>query len=391
MSLRRLIVEADPSTFNVTAFCEAHAVSTWFFYELRRRYVLEGEAALEPRSRAPKRVTIRVPDAVRDEIVRIRKDLGDRGFDNGPASISVELHRLHGWAPSEATIWRVLRERGFITPQPRKAPKRSRRRFVAERANECWQLDATGWMLADGTPVEIINVLDDCSRALIVSVAVPICTTATTWDALCQGASRWGWPERVLSDNAAAFKGRPNLGGGGITPNLAVLGIRHAHSRPYHPQTCGKVERLHQTQKKYLVAQPLAVDLAELQHQLNAFADYYNHHRPHRALNRRTPAEVWATTPKSGPADQPLTIPTRIHHATVDAHGQITIAGPITISLGAAHHGQPTTTVITGTHAHVFIDGKLTRSLTIDPTRRHQPLHPRPGHPTTTSNVPRHP
>ncbi len=43
VSIRRLIVEIDPSTINVTEFCAQHGVSTWFFYDLRRRYAVEGE------------------------------------------------------------------------------------------------------------------------------------------------------------------------------------------------------------------------------------------------------------------------------------------------------------------------------------------------------------
>jgi hypothetical protein len=72
---------------NVTRFCADHGVSTWFFYDLRRRYARDGEAALEPRSRAPHRVANRTPVAVIDLIVAIHKDLADRGLDSGPESV----------------------------------------------------------------------------------------------------------------------------------------------------------------------------------------------------------------------------------------------------------------------------------------------------------------
>src|SRR5258706_536779 len=188
MSVRRAIVDADVSRLNVAEFCRVHGISTWLFYNLRRRYAVDGDAALEPLSRAPKRVANKIDVAVGDRIVLLRKQLADDGLDNGPATIRFHLQRLDGWAPSEATIWRVLKQRGFINPEPRKAPKHAYRRFVAERANECWQIDATKWWLADGTMIEIINVIDDCTRVLIASVAVPTCTTANSWDALCLGA-----------------------------------------------------------------------------------------------------------------------------------------------------------------------------------------------------------
>ena len=379
MSVKRLIVEADVSSLNVTEFCRAHGVSTWLFYSLRRRYAVEGETALTARSRAPKRVANRTPLWVQERIVLIRKQLGDDGWDCGPGTIRDELLEVLDGAdvPSEATIWRVLRDRGFIVPEPRKRPKHTSHRFNAERANECWQIDATKWQLADGQVVEINNVIDDCTRVLIASMAVRTCTTPNSWDTLCAGAQRWGWPERVLSDNGRAFRGH---GDGGLIPNLAALGIRDGHSRPYHPQTCGKVERLHFTLKQHLAAQEPAGTLHDLQAQLDRFTDYYNHHRKHRAVGRRPPALVWSETPRSGPADRPLES-TSTRTAVVDRNGRVRIGDRYRVSLGAAHAGQTAQLVITGLRAHIFVNGKLVRDLTIDPTRQSQPLYSRAGHP----------
>jgi transposase InsO family protein len=371
MSVRRAIVDADVSTLNVSEFCRVHGVSTWLFYSLRRRHALQGDVALEPLSRAPKRVANKIPAMVGDRIVLLRKQLADDGLDNGPATIRFHLQRLDGWSPSEATIWRVLKQRGFINPEPRKAPKHAYRRFVAERANECWQIDATKWELADGTTIEIINVIDDCSRVLVASVAVSTCTTANSWDALCAGAQRWGWPERVLSDNGLAFRGP--AGNGGLLPALAALGIEDRHSRPYHPQTCGKVERFHQTLKRYLATRDPAETLAELQADLDWFIERYNHHRPHRAIGRRFPADVWHATPRSGPASHAVGTPTTTSTATVTADGRISIARLTRVGIGVAYAGQTATTVITGTNAHVFINGRLIRQLTINPNTRDQP------------------
>ena len=371
MSVRRAIVDADVSTVNVSEFCRVHGVSTWLFYNLRRRHAISGDVALEPLSRAPKRVANKLPEAVGDRIVLVRKQLADDGLDNGPATIRFHLQRLDGWSPSEATIWRVLKHRGFITPEPRKAPKHAYRRFAAERANECWQIDATKWSLADGTTIEIINVIDDCTRVLIASVAVPTCTTANSWDTLSLGAQRWGWPERVLSDNGRAFRGANDHGG--LLPALAALGIQDRHSRPYHPQTCGKVERFHDTLKKHLTTRDPPATLAALQADLDRFTDRYNHHRPHRAVGRRFPADVWHATPRSGPASHPLGTPTTTSTTVVSADGRISIASRTRITIGTAHAGHTATTVITGHHAHVFINGRLVRQLTINPNTRDQP------------------
>jgi len=376
VSVRRLIVEADTASLNVSEFCRQHAVSTWFFYDLRKRHARDGDVVLEPLSRAPHRVPNRTGDDVVDVIVALRKELADDGLDCGAGSIWDRLpERLapDQRRPSESTIWRRLRERGFIDPEPNKAPKRTVRSFTAARANECWQIDSTHWSLADGTAVEIIDIIDDCTRVVPRSVVVATTTTGNAWDALCDGADQWGWPERILSDNASVFR---SLG-----PSLAAIGVGLGHSRPYNPQCCGKCERFHQTLKKHLaVLDPVPTTIGQLQAAVDRFIRRYNHDRPHRSIGRRPPAVVWAATAKSGPADRPLDTPTRIYHGQVTANGLIR-AGRWTISLGTSHRHRTATTIITGTRAHVFIDGRVARALTLDPTASFQPIHDRPGRP----------
>jgi hypothetical protein len=101
---------------------------------------------------------------------------------------------------------------------------------------------------------------------------------------------RWGTPAGVLTDNGAVFTAKQRgQGRVALEIELGLLGVKVSHSRPYHPQTCGKVERFHQTQKKWLTAQPRTTTVRGLQRQLDRFARYYNTIRPHRALHRRTP------------------------------------------------------------------------------------------------------
>jgi transposase InsO family protein len=386
MSIRRLIVEVDLGGLNVTEFCRAHGVSTWFFYQLRRRYAAEGEAGLEPRSRAAKTVANRTPTWVEDLVVRLRKQLDEAGWDAGPATIRVHLEAslpAGVSVPSEATIWRILTRRGFITPEPKKAPKHAHRTFTAERANECWQLDDIPWWLLDDTEVKIITMVDDCSRVCPGLKAVETVNGEAAFDAFTTAAEKWGWPERFLSDNAKAYKNS-------LAAAVGALGVDHRHGRPGHPQTQGKVERFHQTLQKWLAAQPRAASLEELQAQLDAFTHHYNYHRPHRAIGRRTPAAVFAQTPKAGPVGRPLGAPTIIYRNNkVTANGNLR-AGPYTISLGVAHAHQQATIIITGSSCHIFITGRLIRQLHLDPTRRYQPLYHRPGKPTVRE-APRHP
>lgn len=376
MSVRRLIVEVDLDGLNVTAFCRDHGISTWFFYQLRKRFELEGEAALEPRSRAPRTVPNRTAAWIEDAVVELRKELTDDGLDAGPATILFHLPSRVGSnvrLPSESTIWRILSRRGFIVPEPDKAPKHAYRTFAADRANECWQLDDILWELADGRRVFVITLLDDCTRFCPGLKAVPAPTGAAALDAMCQAAQRHGWPQRFLSDNAKAYKET-------LAAAVGKLGVDHRHGRPHHPQTQGKVERFHQTLQKWLRAQPQAATVDQLQTQLDEFTIVYNTQRPHRALGRNTPTSVYQATPKAGPADRPLGTPTRISRVTV-SNGVCYLSKGYTITVGAAHNGATATVIVTNLTCHIFINGTLIRHFTLDPTRRFQPLYDRPGRP----------
>src|SRR5687768_16645412 len=148
-----------------------YGVSRRWVVTLVQRFLVEGEAGLEPRSRRPHRSPRRVPEAVEDEIVAIRKELDEAGHDSGAQTIAFHLERRHGHAPAVSTIWRVLSRRGFVVPQPHKRPKSSYVRFEADQPNERRQLDVTHWALADGTGVEILDQIDDHSRLLVGSDA----------------------------------------------------------------------------------------------------------------------------------------------------------------------------------------------------------------------------
>ena len=107
---------------------------------------------------------------------------------------------------------------------------------------------------------------------------------------------------------------------------LLALGIVFKHSKPYHPQTCGKVERFHQTMKKYLDRQDPPADIAELQGHLDRFVEYYNEVRPHRALGRKTPRSAFEARTKAHPSRPGIVVEGyRVRHDKVDRAGKVTL------------------------------------------------------------------
>jgi transposase InsO family protein len=385
MSLARLVVTGVRlEGRTVSEVARDYKVSRQWIYTLLARYDAEGEAGLEPRSRRPHGNARSVPPEVEQRIVELRKQLTDDGLDAGAHTIAWHLERECNQVPAVSTIWRLLIRRGFVTPEPRKRPKSSYVRFQADQPNERWQADATHWQLADGTEVEILNIIDDHSRLLIGATAHPTVTGADVVNDFKAGFEAHGLPASVLTDNAAVFTGAPRgLGKVAFEKLLAGLRIEQRHSRAYHPQTCGKVERFHQTLKKRLDAADPAPTLGDLQAQLDAFTDIYNHHRPHRAIGRRTPATAYAARPKAAPPTTGTApVHYRIRRDTVN-NGTVTLRHNSRlhhIGIGKTHTGRRVLLLIAELDIRIVTDdGELLRELTLDPTRDYQPRGAKPG------------
>lgn len=379
---------ADGEPMEVSALCAREGVSTKTFYKYVARYRAEGEAGFEPRSRRPNSSPNQTAFEVEDRIVALRKQLDDVGLDHGPTTLQSYLWRestMKGRVPSVATIHRILVRRGLVTPQPHKRPKSSWIRFEAPRPNEWWQIDFMQWSVATGV-VSVFNTIDDHSRVLVRSKAVEHPTTNEAWATFCEATLVWGMPAGVLSDNGLAFSGKLHGFETVFEANLRDAGIRPFNGRPFHPQTTGKVERFQQTLKKWLRKQPLAADLAELQAQLDTFADHYNHERPHQGIGRVTPASRWHASDRAQPSPDPLEHPDYAphkpirHDLTVSADGTVGI-GHYAIHIGVAHAGRTAVVMADERWVNVYIDGLLIRHSRLDPTRRYQPSGKRRGGP----------
>jgi len=380
MDLARYVVDAvvlEGRSYREVA--RAHGVSKSWVAKLVGRFREEGYGAIEPRSRAPKRIPHRTPDELEDEIVALRKELVDLGLDAGAQTIHYHLGRRRDEVPSVSTIWRVLRRRGFVTPQPHKRPRSSWVRFEARLPNECWQSDVTHWRLAGGTEVEIVNVIDDHSRLAVGARVLPVATAAKALEVFREAGARWGFPAALLTDNGCVYttwhRGGPNV----MQTELLALGIDYRHSRPYHPQTCGKVERFHQTMKAFLAKQPQAHSIVQLQAQVDRFVTYYNEVRPHRARGRMTPRAAYEALDKARPHGPRIRIGAgvRVRRDRIDRNGKVTLRHRTRlhhIGIGRAHVGRRVIMLIDRLDVRVISeDGEMLRHLTLDPARDYQP------------------
>ena len=389
MDLGRYVVDAvvlEGRSYREVA--ASHGVSKSWVAKLVARFRVGGYDAIKPRSRAPTHVHGRTPDDVEDRVVELRKVLLESGFDAGAETIRVHLRAELGAAPSTSTIWRILRRRGFVVPQPHKRPRSSWIRFEAHLPNECWQSDVTHWKLSDGSDVEIINVIDDHSRLCVSSRVVRVAMANHVVGMLREAGQRLGLPAALLTDNGRVYTTWSGGGPNAVQLELLERGIVFKHSRPYHPQTCGKVERFHQTLKTFLAKHP-ANTIDELQAHIDGFVAYYNDVRPHRACNRDTPSRAFDARAKAGPVHGPLRIPAgvRVRTDRVSKAGNVTIRYRTKlhhIGLGHAHIGKEVLLLVDGLDIRVITrHGELLRRLTLDPSKDYQargvPFGPPPG------------
>jgi transposase InsO family protein len=116
---------------------------------------------------------------------------------------------MPGPSPKLATATRGSFQREASSPpKPHKRPKSSHIRFAAEQPNERWQLDITHWQLAEGTDVEILNILDDHSRLCLGSDTLPVFKARDVNNSFSKAVAAYGNPAGLLSDNGAVFTGR---------------------------------------------------------------------------------------------------------------------------------------------------------------------------------------
>lgn len=288
----------------VSTFCAEHGISRKSFYELRKRAVVDGPAAvLEPRTRRPKSSPSKLTDEVKQQALGVRAALESSGLDHGPISVHDKMRTMGlPVVPSTAALARIFREAGVARLEPKKRPRSAWRRFVYPAPNACWQLDATEYVLTGGRKCVVFQLIDDHSR---YAVASHVAWGETVMDAIKvvdKAIAAHGVPQRLLSDNGLALN--PSRRGylGQLVDHVSRLGVEAITGKPYKPTTQGKNERFHQTLFRYLDKQPLAASLAELQAQVDAFDHIYNTERPHQGLpGRVTPLTAWEATPKADP------------------------------------------------------------------------------------------
>jgi transposase InsO family protein len=374
----RIVLAIIEDHRTVTDVARAFNVSRTWVYELLKRYELFGLPGLTGGSKRPHHNARALTNEQHDEIAQLRSELLGKGLDAGAQTIRFHLEQRHGHAPALSTIWRSLRNQGLVEHQPQKKPKSYLIRFEADQPNETWQADVTHIRLADGRVVDVLDFLDDHSRFLISVNAHRSVTTPIVVQDFSAAISEHGTPQSTLTDNGLVFTTRLRGGRNAFEHLLDRLGIDQKNSSPHHPQTQGKIERFHQTLKKWLASQPTSRSIRELQARLDQFREIYNTQRPHKSLRGRTPHTAFHARPKAQPLKEGIFGRSRTRTDTVDNSGKISLRrnGKLHhLGAGPGNSKRKVFLIIDTRHVIVtdYRSGEIISEHTIEPARTYWP------------------
>lgn len=302
----------------MTEACRRFGVSRKTGYKWLERFEDTGLQGLGNRSRAPKTH----PHAVSAEMAELL--LAERRAHKywGPRTIldSVARRGIKG-LPAASTVSELFKRHGLV----RRRPSRSRHhRTEAPKPdfsapNRTWCADFKGqFLLGDRSWCFPLTITDGFSRYLLCCKGF----VDTKADAVLRAFERCfrehGLPDAILTDNGTPFASHA----AGRLTRLSVwwikLGIRLHRIVPGRPQQNGRHERMHRTLKQE-TADSVASSLRRQQPLLDDFRREYNHDRPHRALDGRSPAHLYAVSLRSMPPTiEALSYPG--HHAVRSVH-----------------------------------------------------------------------
>jgi len=300
---QEFVVLASAAGANRRELCRRFGISPTTGYALLKRHAKEGAQALVPLPRRPHTSPRRTCEELEQHVLDVRCEQPSWGA----RKIARRLRDLGlQGVPSPSTVTAILHRHGCISEAASTAA-RHWQRFEHEHPNALWQMDFKGDFMTTRGRCHPLTVIDDHSRYSLAVQACANVSTETVQPHLSQVFQRYGLPARINTDNGPPWgtPRRPNNSLSTLAIWLIRLGIRLSHSAPYHPQTNGKIERLHQTLKDDILSRCSYADLLDAQRAFEQWRSTYNHVRPHDALGLDTPAQHYCASARAYPRELP--------------------------------------------------------------------------------------
>lgn len=338
MSEKQKFIEAlCQKSSSMTDLCREFDISRTTGYYWKKRYQNDGNFGLKKRSSKPISSPKKTSISIEQLCVEIRLENPRWGgskirrhlFNKGQKDM-----------PSEKTINRIIKRYGLITAEESEKHK-AFKRFEHENPNDLWQMDFKGDVKVGNEVCYPLTILDDHSRyALCLKVCMDHCTE-TVKHALIEVFKEHGVPKRMTMDNGPPWGYSKRQQHTKLCAWLIQLGITISHSRPGHPQTQGKLERMHRTLKSELLTLYTFEDFKELQQGFDDWRKCYNEVRPHGALNNDCPVHHYKKSERQyeGPIEKISYDETYVVRK-VQHDGEISLNGKLYL-VGSAFHGHP--------------------------------------------------
>lgn len=212
--------------------------------------------------------------------------------DAGISKIQGEVYRKSFLDLARETVRKIMRRQG-VEPKPRNPKRRNKppvvKHFERANPNDLWQTDIMTFMLKGQYRIYMIGFMDDNSRFIVSWGLYRFQTANNVLEVFRAGLEKHGSPKEVLSDNGRQY--HTWRGKSAFSKTLIKLGIRHVRSRPYHPQTCGKIESFWRNLYQELLSQVPLSSFEEAQAKIGEYVEYYNFKRPHQGIGNLIPAD----------------------------------------------------------------------------------------------------
>lgn len=315
--------------------CRRYGISPKTGYKWLDRYQAEGDSGLADRSRRPAHSPQRICTAMEKRILRLHRSHPHWG----PRKLRALLKDPN--APQPSTISAVLRRHGCQVAGTAESCVATQR-FEHPAPNMLWQMDFKGpFGLSPVGRCHPFTLLDDHSRFVLRLQACADERSFTVQKQLIEVFRRYGLPDRITADNGPAWAPTVGTGITALEAWLMRLSVRLSHSRPHHPQTQGKLERMHRTLEREVVQACRYPSLAACQKAMDHWRHQYNCLRPHDALGLQPPISRYRPSSRAYPARlAPIVYDEGDHVLKVRRNGQVVYRGnPIYVSEGLI--GQP--------------------------------------------------
>jgi hypothetical protein len=277
-------------------FYKAHDTDRRSFLKYYNRFKQSGkDSDLLPRKRGPKYKTRRPLPFIENKVIELRHK-GNSKLE----IVNILKPSLHKFTPSASGVYNIFKRYKLNRLTPKM--QQSKRKIIKERMGQLGHIDchhlSKSIIRGQSQRLYLVCLIDDYSRLAWAEVTRDITALTVMFASLkCMNILHDQYQlkfEEIISDNG------PEFGPAGSNRKLThpferlliELGIKHRYTRPYRPQTNGKVERFWRSLQEDLIHDADYDSLEELKDELVQYLVYYNHERPHQGIGGKKPVEM---------------------------------------------------------------------------------------------------